>query len=522
MTVLIVEDIDHVRQGIASLLLDRYDMQVLVAINGEQGLEMILRYKPQLVLTDVKMPICDGIQMMEQMHAADIRTPVIVISGYAEFEYAERAINMGARGYILKPIDEKVLYQKIDIILEEQMQTTEFEEIRRREHRLESQRYSQQIAAQVTDHLLGKGQPLERKKLLELIRQADSTCFTLLLINIDARYYEYSPFTSEDLEILKYGIGNVADEVFAPEQHTLLQHNEQQQQLLLLLQGDSPEHLAAAAYMSGTKLVAQVKQHLKILISVGVGLPQQELCPELYRQARQALQQRLGNNNTGLYLFDAQPDQPVALPEHVFSLLAIAIKNHDDSAAQAAIETIFCDGVETSDIMRYIRQSAMRITELLTQEFGNGWHSLVDLDFFSEEALNRYHDLTQVRSSVASMVEHVFKISCSASDLMDVVQQVRQYLEENYSSSISVRELAHQFGISYPYLCVQFKSVNGKSIIQYITELRMQMAAKMLQSNCAEITQIAEQVGYPDLQYFYRIFKKHYGVTPMAYRSGKN
>ena len=106
MRVVIVEDEIRIREGIIKLLSKTNDEFCLVgeAENGKDGLQLLCELKPDIVITDIKMPLMDGLQMLDKMQQAGLNTKAIVLSAYSEFEYARKAMKLGVTEYLLKPI----------------------------------------------------------------------------------------------------------------------------------------------------------------------------------------------------------------------------------------------------------------------------------------------------------------------------------------------------------------------------------------------------------------------------------
>lgn len=107
MKILIVEDDFVVRQGIRySLDWEKYDLSICAdAANGKQGLEMVEKMNPDIIITDVRMPIMDGLEFSEKVLDKNAEAKIIILSGYDDFSYAKQAIRLGVRDYLLKPID---------------------------------------------------------------------------------------------------------------------------------------------------------------------------------------------------------------------------------------------------------------------------------------------------------------------------------------------------------------------------------------------------------------------------------
>ncbi|MDD2458463.1 MAG: helix-turn-helix domain-containing protein, partial [Eubacteriales bacterium] len=99
---------------------------------------------------------------------------------------------------------------------------------------------------------------------------------------------------------------------------------------------------------------------------------------------------------------------------------------------------------------------------------------------------------------------------------------ITAYMAEHYQEDISLKHLADTFSINYSYLSTLFKQETGQSVVNYLTGIRLERASHLLLTTTADIATIAEMTGYSDLNYFYRLFKKHFGLTPLSYRNQKN
>ena len=118
MKIIIVEDEIRIREGISKLIHKMFEEHEIVgeAENGEEGFELIMKLKPDLVITDIKMPIMDGLQMLTKIYQMESKTKAIVLSAYSEFSYAQQAIKLGVSEYLLKPIVVGDFVQSIRLI----------------------------------------------------------------------------------------------------------------------------------------------------------------------------------------------------------------------------------------------------------------------------------------------------------------------------------------------------------------------------------------------------------------------
>lgn len=117
--VLVADDMKIIRTGIGAILKNKYNFEIIEGENGEDAFERFLNEKVDFIMTDIKMPIIDGLEFIKNVRDIDENIPIVVISGYGEFEYAQRAIDMGVSGYILKPIEDKAFDEIIYKILKE-------------------------------------------------------------------------------------------------------------------------------------------------------------------------------------------------------------------------------------------------------------------------------------------------------------------------------------------------------------------------------------------------------------------
>ena len=117
MRILIVEDEVMIREGLSNLIKTHTGHTVIgEACNGQEGLALAVRYRPELVITDIRMPVMDGLQMIEKFHEMNLFVHVVILSGYSEFEYAKKAIRFGVEDYLLKPLAAEDIVEVLERI----------------------------------------------------------------------------------------------------------------------------------------------------------------------------------------------------------------------------------------------------------------------------------------------------------------------------------------------------------------------------------------------------------------------
>ena len=112
-TVLVIEDMQIIRQGLVNLLEENDSFDIIEASNGIEGIEIVQNENVDFILVDIKMPKCDGLEFLKTIKEMNHQIPSVIISGYSDFEYAEKAIRYGVSGYLLKPIEEEKFHAMI-------------------------------------------------------------------------------------------------------------------------------------------------------------------------------------------------------------------------------------------------------------------------------------------------------------------------------------------------------------------------------------------------------------------------
>ncbi|MFV0343071.1 MAG: helix-turn-helix transcriptional regulator [Anaerocolumna sp.] len=165
-----------------------------------------------------------------------------------------------------------------------------------------------------------------------------------------------------------------------------------------------------------------------------------------------------------------------------------------------------------SSIIKLMSTEISRVHQLDKQEV------MKNIDITINESM-QIKDSEQLIELISNnIIQYLKKINLYKEDI-GIVEQIRQYIEENYNKNIKVKELAEQYHINYTYLSTLFVKATGERLSSYLTKIRMEQAKKLLSESTFRIVKISEMVGYDDIQYFYRVFKKHTGYAPIKYRN---
>ena len=526
--VLLADDEEEIRSGI-SRKIDWASLGFSLvgeAGNGEEALELAERLRPDVVLTDIKMPFMDGLELCRRLRLILPGARLVVFSGFDDFEYARQAMSLGVSEYILKPINAPELIQVLEKLRQEldrrRLERRDMETLRRRyEESLPVLRelfYTRLLSGQIRPE-----QVQDRAARYEI--DLPQGLWTAALVHVDGLGDE-----GERDELLLLSVQSFLEQHFALEgcsarvvlygdMAALLLHLDREDRLYPLL-----EELERLSRLS--------QSYLGLRLTTGVGL----VCrgaEELDRSAagaRSALDYRvLAGGGRVIYIGDLEPQSAAApsFEEEDQRALSAAVKLGTREQAEAVVRELMerlrhaglslsrCDlfllEVVTC-LVRLARSGGLAVEEV----FGEGFTGAVSVsDFSSLEELGRWlgerclklHDLLGRQRTDSAW---------------KTVEGAKSYIAEHYADpGLSVEALCGQLHLSPAYFSTLFKRETQKSFTAYVTEVRMEHAARLLRDTDEKTYLVAERTGYTDPNYFSFVFKRHFGLPPSKFRAAR-
>ena len=475
--VLIVEDERRTARSIAQLVDEHADFHVEgLAGNGAEALVYLGKSEFDLVLTDIRMPGIDGIQLLEILHKQYPACLSVVLSGYSEFDYARAAIQYGAFNYLLKPIDE----EDLDQVLEEAAR------------RLSSQKQIR-LREQIQRALDGR-------------KVAEDFSVQMVLLQGEAVNTWTQP---EQLSSLQQYFGR-----------DCLPFNRTHSQELLLILPDS------AALSASVETFFPVFRHGTTapshLIFTEHPVPLQDLAAAV-QHLHDVLEQHIRLFRSDFFSANLQtalmPDSAAALRLlHPDRAVETIIAQDTDSLAQCLRQTIrTC--TRRADLQNYL--FAIVRDPRLAYSLSAG-----KLEQIRARLTRTISLATEPDACIGQLVPQLLSLPQASSHkqgIDDLAEALVQYLDLNYPQQISIDALARQYGISTRYLNKIFKEQTGTRPSEYLLNLRMERAKQMLAANPdAMIKDIANSVGYTDPLYFSKVFQKSTGHWPTEYQQASH
>lgn len=496
--------------------------------NGEEALELAEQLHADVVMTDIKMPVMDGLTLCKILKENYINIKVVLYSSCDDFELAREAIHLKAEEYLLKPIEAKEIenvFRKIKSNLDK-----EFEERKNLENFREY--YQKSLPLMQNQLMVGI---LEGKFSEEYVKTMVHTCGMHFLSNYYAVGLLGADFRSiakesQETQRLNLSLQNLAAEC-------LNKHMKIQQIVYL----DKIVVIAGLYKLSEIRdFIYHMNQVCKmgagmldVNVDAGIGHPYSQITQISlsYAEAREAFDYRvlLEENCQAIYINDVETHREGAFLKEPLGLQEI-VKSMKHGSKEEMFKSIDSLIREMKEYKISVQQYQMTFMEFMTEILRLLRSCQQDMTEIFGKNFNMYQEMNQFNSLDEMSVW--MKETCTKIRLliqkerMDSVNtmmgKAKQYIEEHYSdSNLSVEHLCNHLNMSATYFSIMFKKEFGMSFISYLTKVRLEHAVELLENTEDKSYIIAEKVGYKEPNYFSYVFKKQYGISPSRYRMNR-
>lgn len=525
---MLVDDEPEIREGLQEVVdLRALGFEVVgEAANGVEGVRLAETLRPDLIITDIRMPLMDGLAMAAEIKKLLPTTHFIMLSGYDEFEYARQAIELMALRYLLKPISSAEFIQ----ILKQVKRRMDEDFEKRRDLSMLRQHFETSLP-QLREMLLRSllSGNIDAEEALEVAARyrmdISSPAYTVAFVRLPTGHIN-GRVRIDDQELLSFAIKNIVGEVLAERLPHYLFHYDGMLAVLILLPGTDRQ--AFARTMDALDVLRQNTEHYlnwKTQIGVGALCASLTALPGCARQALSALNfTNTLEDSQVLSITDVLPASNTALSmdEYTLRVLGNSLKLGDAAQAEASVCSLLeiCRQRELSPseyraylleiLMVFIRTSrdvSLQIPDTVQQD-------VID-------QLMLCPPLPKAAPLLQALCGHVARLITEnrASSTRQLARQAVAYLQQNYMrADLTIEKVCNHLHISTSYFSALMKKEVHKTFLQYITELRMDRAMTLLVSSELKTAEIARQVGIGDPSYFSYAFKKHFGVSPSQAR----
>jgi len=486
LRILIVDDEKTILYGICRMINKDYErdfqVDIVMANNVMQAIEALDVSVPDLILTDIKMPVRDGFDLIRHVRENDISTTIVVLTGYAEFEYAQQAIQLGVMDYITKPIDQnhvRNIIRKVHKMKETKEQ---------REFALVMNNLKNIMLYNVSDDdLFGNS---------DLIREVfPHTYFTVVVLALPQVQNTYQKVFEQVLLHYYSCCG------------TFYCKNGNQ-----LVGVCNSEKIIVKSEKIVQELINTIKE--EVYVGISVSSSDCDCLHNLYINALQRIWVTQNNDEnyllTEIALFSYQEciniyqEKDEDIRRYMVRKYLVRLKKM--FGLKNEMELVYRSFFQ--NILMYLHHNNISISyrgfEINSQ--------ILDWDELANRIINQ---LEQLKSEIKEEIEY----GGHENDVL--INGMVSYIQQNYQKDISLEDLAEDVGIHPNYACLLFRKRVGQSYLSFLHKERITVAKQLMKKTDNSMERIAMEVGYNSASQFSRVFRKYEGITPSTYRSKK-
>lgn len=532
LKVLIIDDETLIRRGLQEII-DWGDLGFQIAgeaSDGELGLELIQSVKPEVVVTDIKMPYMDGLQMIDACCLEGVKTRYIILSGYDEFDYAKKAMKNGVMHYLLKPVSQKELIQVLLQIREEiesEEQNTVYLQTLEKKLQENYEILREKFIHDLVTAKLSMRQLVEKDLEYYQIK-FDSRYFAIILFEADNRSEDttYSENSEKDRQKLRMIICDTAAKVLK-RHHLEFVFSGYEDEVIFAVNSVGAQELERGVLKEVSIMVRNVTEHS---ISAGVSSTAVGInkLPVLYRQAQAALKYKLFEGDGSILFYSDMDNSYKAkyfFPYDKAKLLIYSVIDCDKEKAIVILDSIVEEVDSRKDLSpHHIYRMFTEILFLLRKaldEAGVNIEQIEKEDVLSSQVITSKRTLEELRVWINGIINNTVnylqkRLSNTTNENID---KIILFIRTHYAEDITLETISKRFYIEPTYFSKLFKKATGQTYLTYLTEIRIQRACELLRNPDTKVYEIAEKVGYEDQRYFSQIFRKYTKMTPTEYKN---
>ena len=477
ITIIIADDEKLIRAGIKKILTNAFGdvIAVLEARNGREAYELALKEQPDVIITDIRMPEMDGVELMRKLTGLEHKPAIIVLSGYDEFTYAKAAIASGALSYILKPVDTEELINSVNSAITSA-------------HKEEKERSEQALRTIMTEGVLKNDTELPGYKFpngmycISVRGKHCSEAVTTILSQV--QYYtleQKKDFVSmviprealylieSDIGLSSFiiGISSSADSVM--EIRTLRRESYSALLQYFFSVKTDQHHKSGIFYYTEKNAVSDFSdidaRYEKCIGCLDI-LPTEDV------------QKALGT----MFDFSSfRPDQRAECFRYLYEKI---------------VNNLFKRYPGYSDSDMYLRLKAIMIENI--------WQS---------------ETLTEWKGYVSDYTVYLAVVLKKHSEPYPFITKAVDYINKHYTENINMSVVANQVSVNYSWFSEKFKEQTGVNFNEYLKRLRLEEAERLLEKGCYKVYEVAERSGFGDVKYFMKTFRTGTGMSPTEWKN---
>jgi two-component system response regulator YesN len=488
------------------------------AADGEMALPLLRAAQPDVLITDIKMPFMDGLQLSKIVRERMPWVKIIILSGHDEFEYAQKAISLGVTDYLLKPVTIQKLQttlQKLTVQLDQERK--EKAALRELQEQMEDNRamLREQLLFKLVIGAISPAEAVEKGQTLGLDLVSRHSLVIILKLELGDRSEQYD---HDEYQQLQHALTEPAER--DPDVFVL---KRDWGDITLVMKGSTPEYLDEARDL----LLEDVRQRVaktRYRLTIGVGTSKGRIADISQSFVEALLQLQDHVNESGLRLnASLEQNELLKLDKTVVeNYLRCGKKDEFNGFFGSYTGRLSETALKSRLIKDYILLDVILATAKLINELGGEMDKVIPELNSIETILSKVKSVEQLREQACKIISVglSYRDSQPNHQHAHLIRHAKEYIEQHYADpNLSLNELAAQANLSASHFSVVFSQETHQTFKEYLTEIRMTRAKELLRMTMLRSADIAYRVGYNDPHYFSAVFKKYTGLSPTEFRS---
>lgn len=543
--VYLVEDEIIIRQSIKnSIDWEKEGYEVVGdASDGELALPVILKEKPDILITDIRMPFMDGLELSRMVKAELPDIKIVILSGYDDFEYAKQAIKIGVAEYLLKPVSSAVLLEHLSEIAEkvrDEREDLALKKVYYQEMQENEELIKMKFLGELISGKLSLADAMEKGKRFHM--NLSGPFYRIILF----KFIQEDHVQAEQSEALAEAYEAVGNYVDGLKDAFRFQRGVEGWAFLLTSVEEDME-AQTERFIEGLKEVIAPFEALTWFGGIGSEAARLRELRYSFREADKAFAGRFVQEPNQIISveqlnyeqldneFDANIFGEINQFDQIITrFLSSGSREEVESFVGALFTEISEDHFRSLMIRQYIIMdiyaTVLAFCKKLRKDTGADGEAAGQMESLreNEEILKRAvltaESVDDIKDYIGTLLDHVIELrnTLSGRRYSDIIRTARKRIEQDYmSEDISLNTVAAEVCMSPSYFSSVFSKEMGKTFIEYLTEVRMEKAKQYLVCSSMKTSEISYEVGYKDPHYFSYIFKKTQGCTPKEYRAAR-
>ena len=486
--------------------------------DGEMALPLLRAAQPDVLITDIKMPFMDGLQLSKIVREHMPWVKIIILSGHEEFEYAQKAISLGVTDYLLKPVTVQKLQavlQKLSIQLDQERK--EQENLKSLQEQMEDHRapLRERLLFRLVVGAVSPAEVVEKGRMLGLDLIARHYLVVLLKLELGDRSEQYNHEEYQHVQQVLTEIAEKNPDIFVLKRDW--------DDILLLMKGNTREYLEEER----DQLLVEISQAIantRYQLTIGVGASRERIADisQSFMDALVHIQNPVHISGPGLSQSVERGELLKLDQKAVENYLRCGKKDEFDEFFNAYLRPLSETALKSTLIKNYIFVDVILATAKLVNELGGEIDRIIPELSSIETILSNVKSVEQLREQAYKIISTglVYRDNQPNCQHIHLLRQAKEYIEHHYADpNLSLNEVAAQVSLSASHFSAVFSQETHQTFKEHLTEVRINKAKELLRMTALRSADIAYQVGYNDPHYFSSVFKKNTGLSPIEFRS---